>query len=179
MSEPKKSGSTKFLLYVIGALVVLVIAMYVWKGIAVHQAGKSIEAERAELAQQQATMEEQMRQATAARVEEMMQLMAVPLGWAVRAEAIKDDYDQIEEYASLLVKQKRVRRVVLVNLQGNIRMSTDRKLQGEPASRFFGRLADQSEITLERTDAGDYNLMVPLLGYTGKLGGLIVTIAGD
>ena len=179
MSEGKKSGQTKFFLYVVGALVLLLLVMYVWKNIAVRQESKRFEKERAELAAERADLEQSMRQATTERIEEILRLMGMPLGWAVRTEAIAEDYDQIEEYAARLVKEPRVQRVVVVSPEGNIRISTDRKLQGEPAADSFGELARATEITLQTTASGDYNLMVPILGYTGRLGSVIVTISGD
>jgi hypothetical protein len=179
MSEGTQSRQTKIFLYVIGALVLLLIVMYIWKGVAVSQADKRFEKERAELAAQREELEESMRVATAERVEEMLRLMGMPLGWAVRTEAIAEDYDQIEEYAARLVKEPRIRRVVVVTAEGDIRISTDRKLQGEPASTFFGELASKGDITLQKSDSGEYDLIVPILGYTGRLGSVIVTVEGE
>ncbi len=105
--------------------------------------------------------------------------MALPLGWSVRTEAIRDDFDQIEEYALRLVREPSVRRVVLVMPDGTISMSTDRKLQGAPALQFYGDLADQSEITLRTEESGAHHLMVPILGYDSRLASLIVTLDGD
>jgi hypothetical protein len=179
MTEATRSRQTKLFLYTIGAFVVLLLAMWVWKGIEVRRVVKLVDKERAELAAQQQQMEQQMRETAARSVEEMLKLMGIPMGWAVRTEAIAEDYDQIEEYAVRLVKEPRIERVVVTSPAGNIRISTDRKLQGEPASRFFGELTSQGEITLQKNDSGGYELMVPILGYTGRLGSLIVTVAGE
>jgi hypothetical protein len=179
MSEGTQSRQAKVFLYIIGALVLLLIITYVWKGVAVSRADSRFEKERAELATQREQLEQQLRQEAAERVEETLRLLGLPLGWAVRTEALSDDYDQIEEYAVRLVKEPRIQRVVVVNSEGGIRLSTDRKLQGEPSSGFFGDLASQNDITLRKSDAGDYDLMVPILGYTGRLGSLIVTVAGE
>ena len=179
MDATTQSGSTRPFLYTIGALLLLVLIMFFWKGCAVRNVQKQVDVERAELASQQEQLEQRLREETAQRVEEVLRLMAVPLGWAVRTEAIGDDYDQIEDYANNLLKQPRVRRVVLVTPEGNVRMSTDRKLQGQPAAQLFGDLTAQQEITLRKDDAGDYQLMVPILGYNERLGSLIVAIQAD
>jgi hypothetical protein len=179
MSEETKPRQTKVFLYIFGAMVLLLLVMYVWKELAVNRANRRVEAERVELAAQQEELEQQLRRASAERVEEMLRLLALPLGWAVRAEAIDEDYDQIEEYAVRLVKEPRVQRVVLATPEDSIRLSTDRKLQGERASRFFGNLANQNDITLRKNDSGGYDLMMPILGYSGRLGSLIVTFAGE
>jgi len=179
MNEVKKSPQTKIFLYVIGALVLLLLIMYIWKEVAVGQADKRFEKERAELATQRETLEESLREATVARIERTLKLMGMPLGWAMRTEAIAEDYDQIEEYAARLVKEPGVQRVVVVSPEGNIRISTDRKLQGEPAVETYGELALANDITLQKSDAGEYHLMVPILGYTGRLGSVIVTVRDE
>jgi hypothetical protein len=182
MSEAKQSNQSnqnKLFLYAIGALVLLLIIMWIWKGVAVGRVEKQVEKERAELAQQREELEQRLREESAQRIEETLRLMGVPLGWAVRTEAIGDDYDQIEEYAERLLKEPRVRRVVLVDADGDVEMSTDRKLQGQPASNFYGDLASRNDISLEQEESGDYQLMVPILGYNSRLGSLIVTIAAD
>jgi hypothetical protein len=182
MSEAKQSNQSsqkKLFLYAIGALVLLLIIMWIWKGIAVRGVERQVEKERAELAQQRDELEQRLREESAQRIEETLRLMGVPLGWAIRTEAISDDYDQIEEYAARLIKEPRIERVVFVNSDGKVQMSTDRKLQGEPASGFYGNLPSQNDITLRQEVSGDYQLMVPILGYNSRLGSLIVTIAAD
>jgi len=179
MSEGERSSKNKFYLYVIGILVLLLLVMWVWKNVAVGRAGKQFEKERAELAIQREQMEQNMRAEMRERTKKILRLMGIPLGWAVRTEAVAEDYDQIEEYAAWLVKEPQVQRVVMIGPEGNVRISTDRKLQGEPASGVFGDLPQASEITLRENGSGDLDLMVPILGYTGRLGSVIVTISGD
>lgn len=182
MSEARqsnRSNQNKLFLYVIGALVLLLIIMWIWKGIAVRGVERQVEKERAELAAQRDELEQRLREESAQRIEETLRLMGVPLGWAVRTEAINDDYDQIEEYAARLIKEPRVERVVFVNSDGIVQMSTDRKLQGAPASGFYGDLASRNEIALHKEESGDYQLMAPILGYNSRLGSLIVTLSAD
>jgi hypothetical protein len=178
MSETKRSGGNKVLLYVIGILILLLVVSWIWKGVAVGRAEKVVEKELAELVAQREVLEQRLRAESDARVEEVLRLMGVPLGWAVRTEAIRDDLDQIEEYATHLLKEPRVQRVVLVNAEGHVQLSTDRKLQGSLASAHYGDLASSSEIALRREESGDYQLMVPILGYNSRLGSLIVNVDG-
>jgi len=178
MSETNQPGRSKVLLYVIGALVLLLLISWIWKGVAVGRAEKAVEKERAELAAERDELEQRLRAENDARVEEVLRLMGVPLGWAVRTEAISDDLDQIEEYAAHLLKEPRVQRVVLVNAEGIIQLSTDRKLQGAEATAHYGDLTAAGEITLRRVESGDYQLMTPILGYNSRLGSLIVSVDG-
>jgi hypothetical protein len=166
-------------LVVIGVLGLLVVVMFFWKGCAVANVQKQVEAERVALAEKQRQLEEKLRAEMDLRVEETLKLMGVPLGWAVRTEAISDDSSQIEDYAHTLLKQPRIERVVWFGQNDVAAISTDRKLQGKPAAEIAGDLTSNNGITLERQDSGDYLLMIPILGYNERLGSLLVTIDGD
>ena len=180
MSEERKPPvERKLLIYAVVVSAVLLAAMFGWKELSLFRFERSIQAERESERAELAARESLMRDEAISRVSQMLELFSVPLAWSMRTEAIQEDYDQIEEYAARLVKERRVQRVVVVTPEGNIRLSTDRKLQGEPAAASFGELAKATEITLQKTDSGDYNLMVPILGYTGRLGSVIVTISGE
>ena len=179
MNERSRSNQTKLLLYTIGVAVVLLIGVYFWKEIAVDSQMRAMEQQREEMTAELEQAQQQLRQASADRIEEDLRLLALPLGWAIRTEAVAKNFDKIEEYVVRLVKEPRVRRVVLAMPDGKIRITTDKKLQDEPASRFFGDLASGDQITLRKDDNGDYHLLVPITGYNAKLASLIVTVTGD
>jgi len=179
MSERTKFIPAKVFLYTIGVFVILLVGLYFWKEIEVASRTRAVEQERDQMAAEFEQLEEELRLASTERVEELLTMLAVPLGWAIRAEAVEKNFDRIEEYAVRLVKEPRVRRVVLVMPDGRIRITTDKKLQGEPASRFYGDLANGDGIALRKDDTGDYHLFVPLTGYNTRVGSLIVTVAGE
>ena len=179
MSERIRSIPTKVLLYTIGVFVILLIGLYFWKEIEVGTRTRAVEKQRDQLAAELEQLEQELRLASAERVEELLTMFAVPLGWAVRTEAVEKNFDKIEEYAVRLVKEPRVQRVVLAMPDGNIRITTDKKLQDEPVSRFYGDLANGDRITLRKDDTGDYHLFVPIMGYNTRVGSLIVTVAGE
>ena len=169
----------KVLLYTIGVFVIVLIGMYFWKEIEVATRTREVEEQRDQMAAELERVEQELRQASAEQVEELLTMFAVPLGWAVRNEAVEKDFDKIEEYAVRLVKEPRVQRVVLAMPDGNIRITTDKKLQDEPVSRFYGDLANADQITLRKDDTDEYQLFVPIMGYNTPAGSLIVTIAGE
>ena len=139
---------------------------------------RSATREREELAAQYEELEQQLRQSLAEQTGDARKLLAVPLGWAGRTEAIQQDYAQIEDYMLQLVKQPGVERVVFVAADGNVRISTDKKLQGEPAAPFYGALTGAAGIKLKEGDPGSpSHLAVPILGYNERLGVLIVTFS--
>ncbi len=179
MSERTGLIPAKILLYTIGVFVVLLIGLYVWKEIEVHSRTLEIEKQREQMTADLERLEQELHEAAAERVEELLTMFAVPLGWAIRNEAVAKNFDKIDEYAVRLVKEPRIMRVVLVTPDGNIRITTDKKLQGEPASRFYGDLANGDRITLRTDESGDYQLLVPIMGYNTRVGSLIVSVAGD
>ncbi len=179
MSERTRVIPAKVLLYTIGVFVILLIGLYFWKEIEVHSRTRAVEEQRDQMAADLEQLEQELRQASAERAEQLLTMLAVPLGWAVREEAVEKNFDKIEEYAVRLVKEPRVQRVVLALPDGNIRITTDKKLQGEPVSRFYGDLTNGDRIELRKADTGDYHLFVPIMGYNNRVGSLIVTLAGD
>ncbi len=179
MSERARLIPAKVLLYTFGVFVVLLIGLYFWKEIEVGTRTRAVAEQRDQMAADLEQLEQELRQASAERVEELLTMFAVPLGWAVRTEAIENNFDKIEEYAVRLVKERWVQRVIFAKLDGNIRITTDKKLQDEPVSRFYGDLADGDQILLRKDDTGDYHLFVPIMGYNNRVGSLIVTVAGE
>ena len=179
MSERTRLIPAKILLYTIGVFVILLVGLYFWKEIEVESRTREVEKQRDQMAADLEQLEQELRLASAERVEELLTMLAVPLGWAVRNEAVEKNFDKIEEYAVRLVKEPPIQRVVLALPDGNIRITTDKKLQGEPVSRFYGDLANGDRITLRKNDAGDYHLLVPIIGYNNRVGSLIVTVSGD
>jgi hypothetical protein len=163
----------KLLIYAVIVFIVLLAAMFGWKELSLFRFERSIqverEAERAHLAEQ----ESRIRDAAVARVSEMIELFSMPLAWAVRSEAVQDDYGQIEEYMLQLIKRPSIRVVAYVGSDGNVQMATDRKIQGEPAQALYGDLTAGEEVEL-RSVENDLRLMVPVLGYNERLGSFVV-----
>jgi len=163
----------KLLIYAVIVFLVLLAAMFGWKELSQFRFERSIqaerEAERAHLEEQ----ESRIRDAAVARVSEMIELFSMPLAWAVRSEAVKEDFDQIEEYMLQLIKQPSIRVVAYVGNDGNVQLATDRKIQSEPVHKLYGDLTAAEEVSL-RSVEDDLRLMVPVLGYNERLGSFVV-----
>jgi hypothetical protein len=165
-------------IYAVAAFAVLLIGMYVWKQVAVSRQVGEAESARSALIAEHREREATLEQSVEAQTRRLLHLAAVPLGWAVRTEAIQEDYTQLEEYFIQLVKEPVIDRVALVAPDGTVRVTTDRKLQGENAARFFGNLTAENDVTL-RLEDGSYHLMVPVFGYSARLGSLVVTFSRE
>jgi hypothetical protein len=144
-SAPKgMSGMTKFYLTIILILIVAVIVVFFWKELAVRRAVAQYEEERAGIV-------EQTRTALVDQTREMLRLSAVPLGWSVRTEMIKENYHQIDDYMQRFVKEPHVSRIALVNYEGSIQIATDKKAPIRPSPRPFSKSARSPSTTKEPT----------------------------
>lgn len=176
--EPKPPRQRKAMLYAAAAFVVLMAAMFLWKEASLFRLERKLEA-RCEVQRAEMALERSRIQDTAvARVSELLELFSLPLAWAVRAEALRDDYGHIEEYMLQLVKRPAVQSVTFVDRDGLVRLATDRKLQGAPAAPVFGDLLTNEEATLRSVDR-ELRLMVPVFGYSERVGSLIVIFARE
>ncbi len=103
-------------------------------------------------------------------------LFALPLAWSVRKEVIQGNYAQIDEYFSELVKVRGFGIILLVEPEGNIRVSTDRRLLGSSFSSLYPGLSldVQQPVTYPFRD-GKSLFVLPVMGLNGRIG----TIAFD
>jgi hypothetical protein len=93
---------------------------------AVRGVEQRMEAQRVELttARQQA-LESQARS--------MLRLTGRPLAWAVRAEMLRNNLEQVDDYFDDFVREPGIVGVVLIGKEGTVLLATNRKLVGQPA----------------------------------------------
>jgi len=160
--------STKLYLSTIGILVVLLICVFVWKNIAVRNMEKTMEAQRAKLA-------EKSQQAITSKTHELLRLTTIPLVWVVRREMINENYDQINEYLNQFVKEPNIKQIIVVKSDGTIAVATDKKIEGAPFSSLFPQaLIEQNEISISDDGKGNIRVVAPIMGLNAKLGLLIM-----
>lgn len=168
----------KLLIYLVVAFAVILAAMFGWKELSLfrleHRIAKEREAEHAEMA----LHESQIRDAAVARVTEMLDLFSMPLAWSIRAEAMKQDYAQIEEYMLQLIKQPSVLGAAFVDNDGVVRLATDRKYEGAQAQQLYGDLLNADEVVLRELD-GQLRLMIPVVGLSERIGSFVVSFSRD
>ena len=122
-----------------------------------------------ELRQQKLTAHAEMRYIDVQRQD--VKLFALPLAWSVRKELIRFNYDQIEEYFNELVKRKGFSIIMLIDPSGNIKVSTDRKLQGSSfALSYPGINIKTSELVAYPVQKGKNMFLVPVMGLNEKIG---------
>jgi len=162
------SGMTKFYLTIIAILIVAVIVVFLWKEISVRGVSARYEEERAGIV-------EQTRTALVDQTREMLRLSAVPLGWSVRTEMIRENYHQIDDYMQRLVKEPHVNRIALVDYEGSILIATDKKLEGQKADSVFpSSILEVGKVTVHDEGTEEVLVAVPILSYDARLGTLVL-----
>ena len=146
----------------IGAAIIGWLA--VSKGMAVRQAEQAAAAQRAawvtEIEAREADMQKQS-----------LQTFAIPLAWAIRRELMAGNLDQVDQYASELVKQTGFEEVVVAKADGVVAVASDRKNIGIPFDSLYpARYLTADQIDVEETSPGRWQVFVPIMGLNARLG---------
>ena len=154
-------------------LVGIIVIIFAWKVIAVSKVesnmAKRLESERALITQQ--AREYADKQYT--REEERFGQV---LSWAVRGELIRNNIDQIDQYLSEIVKMKDTERVVLIDEDGQLLVSTDKRLEESKATELFPKeILNLQKITVKSDVEGKKILVVPVMGLNKKIATVVIS----
>ncbi|MBL8496496.1 hypothetical protein ABF87_02875 [Nitrosomonas sp. JL21] len=155
------------------ALVGLIVVVVVWKFIAVSKVesdmAKKLENERVMIKQQA----REYADTQYAREEERFGQV---LSWAVRGELIRNNLDQIDQYLSEIVKMKDTERVVLINEEGELLVSTDKRLEETKGIELFPKeILNLQKITIKSDVDGRKILVIPVMGLNKKIATVVVS----
>ena len=98
------------------------------------------------------------------------------LSWAVRGELIRNNLDQIDQYLSEIVKMKDTERVVLIGDDGQLLVSTDKRLEEAKGTEIFPKeILNLQKITVKSDVDGRKILVVPVMGLNKKIATVVVS----
>jgi len=158
----KISKQTKTNLILAGCFVALFIGMFIWKALAVR------------------SVENRCRLAVEQKTQELLRLSGNPLSWAVRREMIAENFDQINEYLSLLIKEPHIKLIVVAKADGVIAAATDKKLEGTMLSaRFPEELLRIDALSIDAGENGELRVAAPIMGFNTRLGLMILIYAPE
>ncbi|MBY0499025.1 MAG: hypothetical protein K2P74_05385 [Nitrosomonas sp.] len=154
-------------------LVGVIVVIFAWKIIAVNKAesdmAKKLEHERVLITQQAREYADHQ------YIKEEERFGQI-LSWAVRGELIRNNIDQIDQYLSEIVKMKDTERVVLINDDGKLLVSTDKRLEEANGTELFPReILNLQKITVRSDVDGKKVLVVPVMGLNKKIATVIVS----
>lgn len=111
----------------------------------------------------------------ATTVKRSLNLLGVPLAWAIRREMLAGNLDQVDQYVSELVKLEGVHEVVVANADGVIAVASDRRHAGAAFTGLYPeRYLRADEIVVDEVAAGQWLLVAPLMGLSARLGTVVL-----
>ncbi|MEX0967792.1 MAG: PDC sensor domain-containing protein [Bacteroidia bacterium] len=170
MEEKTESKSRKWIWILILILIIILVPAGIWvfKNNEIKNLTEDFGQERLE-------MERQFESKFREEQKEHARLMVKPLTWAVRAEMMRDNLEQVNQYLSQFVKEKNIQQVMLVDNDGQILISTDKKTENAAFSEWYdAALLQDGEITLSEREGGDVAIVAPVMGLDTRLGTLVV-----
>lgn len=166
---PTMQFPAKYAVMLVGVIVVI----FVWKTIAVSKVesdmAKKLESERVLITQQAREYADQQYTKEEERFGQV-------LSWAVRGELIRHNIDQIDQYLSEIVKMKDTERVVLIADDGQLLVSTDKRLEETKGVEIFPKeILNLQKITVKSDVDGKKILVVPVMGLNKKIATVVVS----
>jgi hypothetical protein len=111
--------------------------------------------------------------------QEMLVLFCKPLVWSVRSELLRRNLEQVDVLISDLVKEKNMESIHLVDPSGVLFLSTDKKLEGQPAGDGLDKnLLTTDSITVQMLDSFIV-VAAPVMGYDRRLATLVFYYKAD
>lgn len=109
------------------------------------------------------------------RDELSLKLLMKPLVWAIRAEMLRDNMEQVNQYAYNMVKEKNFELVMIVSTTGEIISATDKKLEGTQFSvNYDNAFLNKNEIMTKSTGSNIIVISAPVMGYDNRLGTVFI-----
>jgi hypothetical protein len=154
----------------VAVLVLLPLGVYVWRALSMRSLEHRMDAQKSELL-------ESRQQALKLQARDMLRLSARPYAWAVRAEMLKGNLDQVDAYIRQFVREPGVRSVVLVGKDGKVLLASDRKLETQSAEALASpAIRTATEVVIE--EPGEFIRMgVPIMGFDERMAVLVIDYA--
>ena len=107
--------------------------------------------------------------------QEMMMLIAKPLVWSIRSEMLRGNLEQVDMFTTDMVRERNFQYIYLIEPNGNILISTDKKMEGQQFEEIFEQniLGVESRIVFPEEE----NILImaaPVMGYDRRLATLVV-----
>ncbi|MFO7542732.1 MAG: hypothetical protein R6W97_07995 [Thiobacillus sp.] len=172
---PGMNANRKIMLGLAGALVVVALGMYMWKGAAVSAVEAKLTQLQAEQALTRADLIEQARQLDATRTEAALKRFSSPFAWSIRRELMASNLDQVDQYFTELVQMEGFESVILSTPDDKVVVASDRKQLGQAFSSLYAaQYLQAKEITIERLSSGGLRAIIPIMGLNQNLGTVVL-----
>lgn len=108
--------------------------------------------------------------------QKQLSLMMKTFVWAVRSSMIRKNMDEVDQYFTELIQEEHITEIILVNNEGKILVSTNKKHQHKAFSNFYPKQSLQAEsvLFLKPENSQEYHVSTPVLSLNQKIGVLFL-----
>jgi len=124
-------------------------------------------------AEEQQAVVDGCQRALAAQVEELLRVTTVSLAWATNVGLTHGDQLGVTQEITRLVREKYVTSIAVVDENGLVVTSTNKKWEGMPADNVPGATPVTSELVVRRVD-DDFVVVAPMLSHEEQRLGAVV-----
>ena len=165
--RPTRTLASRLSIYTIFVLLALLLGVYAWKEFTVRSLERKMDLQRTEMSIQQ-------QNALDAQARDMLRLTALPLAWAVRAEWMRGNLSQIDDYFRDFVKEAGVQAIFLIDSKNMVVLATNRKLETQSADQVVSQtIRDAESVVIEKADS-IVRMAMPIMSLNEKLGILVI-----
>ena len=106
----------------------------------------------------------------------MLKLLCKPLVWSIRSEMLRGNMEQVNLLISDLVKEKNFLYIHLIDSQGKVLLSTNKKMEGQPVANAQIEQALTADSTVALNEEGNVITVIsPVMGYDKQLATLVLS----
>lgn len=176
--EEKKTG--KFSKILRAALVILlvtgILALFGWYFFTTRSKINNLENEISYLKTEFRT---EMRQTLIAQDSFYWRLVMEPFGWAIRNELLNGNIEKINQYLAHFVKEPKVKQILIMDKEGIIIASTDKKLEEQAFATVYPTYTLDLEYLNIMEIEGEFYIFQPVMGFNERLGTIFITFAPE
>jgi hypothetical protein len=158
--ENKEKSKLDYKWYIIFALILTSVVIYFYKNYQISETKREITVKADSIIKiQNATL---------------LKALSKPLIWSTRTELLKQQIDNLDILNSDLVKEKNILSINVVDIDGIIINSTNKKLEGSIAPDNYKEYLATDTTKVERVNDSLTLVIAPVMGYQSKLGVIIL-----
>ncbi|MFW6224428.1 MAG: hypothetical protein ACOC4R_02080 [Bacteroidota bacterium] len=141
---------------------ILMTAGYFWMDLRAHSQYQQVKREAALQVEQ--------------NTQDMLKLFTRPLVWSIRAEMLRGNKEQVDLLISDIVKEDNFRHIMVVDAEGEILSSTNKRQEGQMAEDYLEAemLAMDTTTIVQGDDGTTLASFSPILGFDRRIGTLVI-----
>jgi C4-dicarboxylate-specific signal transduction histidine kinase len=109
------------------------------------------------------------------RTQALLRLVTIPIQWALRTEMMSGSLAQVEQYLFQIVKEPGIDYAALVDLNGEIKLASDKKTEGKAYKDVFKEdISGMDKMQIVNREHDEKIILAPITGLNEKLGTVIL-----